>query len=81
MSAENEKRLRSLIENYGIFLAKKKGFGDCTVEEDDIKTVNRNVYPVVINGQNKLKITPGVVIRCHPGSPIAKGQSKISALY
>ena len=76
MSLENKKKLRSLIENYGIFLANQKGFGDCTVEEDDIETVNRNVYPVVINGQNKLKITSGVVIRCHPGSPIAKGQSE-----
>ena len=64
-------RLKSRIENYAIIRAKVKGFSSCTVDKDDLKSLRQNAYYDKSIG--KLKVDPGLVLRCHPGRPITAG--------
>ena len=64
-------RLKSRIENYAIIRAKIKGFSSCTVNTEDLKSLCQNSNYDKSTG--KLKVDPGLVLRCHPGRPITAG--------
>ena len=64
-------RLKSHTENYAIIRAKVKGFGSCTVDTDDLKSLCQNAH--YDKSVGKLKVDPSLVLRCHPGRPITAG--------
>ena len=61
--------LKSHIENYAIIRAKVKGFGSCTVDNDDLKSLCQNAY--YDKSAGKLNVDPSLILRCHPYGTIS----------